>query len=256
MGLGARQQFGRYVAVDSHLHSLDPLAKVAGFIVLVVSIFLVSSWPAACLLAVYIAVLAVVSRVRLSFYAESLKYFTWMLALSFAINVIFPRAGRAAALTPDSLEVAAIMAVRLALMVVAAAIFTVATSPSEIGDCAMVFARLRGPIGRRAAEFAMVLAISLRFVPVVFEEAERVKAAQSLRGTQPRGLVSRVRAVARLVVPLLESSLRRAGNLGFAMDARCYGYRLPAARRTRFSWDEAVFAASLVVLLGLTLRLR
>jgi len=256
MGLGARQQFGRYLAVPSHLHALDPLAKVAGFIVLVVAIFLASSWPAICLVAACVAGLMVASRVRLSFYAESLKYFTWMFALSFAINAIFPKAGRAAALTPEALAFAAIMAARLVLMVLAAAIFTVSTSPSEIGDCAMIFARLRGPVGRRAAEFASVLAIALRFVPVVFEEAERVRAAQSLRGARPRGLLSRVRSVTHLVVPLLESSLRRAANLGFAMEARCYGYRLPAARCLRFGLDEAVFTGALVVLLCLTVRLR
>lgn len=256
MGPGARQQFGRYVAVASPLHGLDPLAKVAGFLALVVAIFLASSWPAIGLASAYVVVLATASRVAFSFYARSLKYFLWMFALSFAINVIFPRAGQAEPFTRGALGLAAMMAGRLVLVILAAAVFTVVTAPSEIGDCAMIFSRLRGPIGRRAAEFATIIAIALRFVPVVFEEAERVRAAQRLRGFRPRGLLSRVRAVTHLVVPLLESSLARATSLGFAMDARCYGYRMPVRRPVRFGRGEALLAGALVVLLCLTVRLR
>jgi energy-coupling factor transporter transmembrane protein EcfT len=73
MGLGARQQFGRYVAIPSHLHALDPLIKVAGFIVLVISIFLASTWPGLGAVAVYIIALVAASRVRLAFYGETLK---------------------------------------------------------------------------------------------------------------------------------------------------------------------------------------
>jgi energy-coupling factor transport system permease protein len=256
MGLGARQQFGRYVATSSRLHALDPLTKVALFIALVVAVFLASTWLALALVAAYVAGLVASSRVRIGFYLESLKYFTWMLALSLAVNLAFPREGRAAAFTPEALGFAAVAAARLALMVLAAAVFTVVTSPSEIGDCAMVFSRIRGPVGRRSAEFASILAIALRFVPVIFEEAERIRAAQGLRGARPRGLRARARSVTQLVVPLLESALRRASNLGFAMEARCYGYRVPASRRTRFGPGEAVAAASVLVLLLLTALMR
>jgi energy-coupling factor transport system permease protein len=244
------------VATPSRLHALDPLTKVAVFIALVVAVFLASGWLALVPVAAYIAGLVAASRVRLAFYAESLKYFTWMIALSLAINVAFPSEGRAGAFTFEALGFAAVMAARLALMVLSAAVFTVVTSPSEIGDCAMVLSRLRGPVGRRSAEFASILAIALRFVPVVFEEAERIRAAQSLRGARPRGLRARARSVTHLVVPLLESALRRANNLGFAMEARCYGYRVPASRRMRFGPSEAVAAAGVLVLLLLTALLR
>jgi energy-coupling factor transport system permease protein len=256
MGLGARQQFGRYVAIASHLHVLDPFIKILVFLLVMVSIFLASTWLGLVLVAGYILILCFMSRIRFSFYVQSLKYFTWMFALSFAINVIFPRGTRTMAFSPQALALAIMLATRLALMILAAAIFTMVTCPSEIGESVMVLSRMRGRMGRRAAEFASVLSIALRFVPVMFEEAERIKAAQALRGGRPRGLVGRVRSVIDLVVPLMESSLRRATNLGFALEARCYGYHLPATRGIRLGKYETVFLASALVLLFLTVRLR
>jgi energy-coupling factor transport system permease protein len=141
-------------------------------------------------------------------------------------------------------------------MILAATLLTVVTSPSEIGDTLLMFSRMRGRTGRKAAEFAAVVSISLRFVPVMFEEAERIKAAQMLRGARTSGLVNRVRLVTGLMVPLLESSLIRAANLGYALEARCFGYRRPRAPGLRLTSNEIIFASSGAAVLIIVIVLR
>jgi energy-coupling factor transport system permease protein len=252
MVFGARQQLGRYVAVRSPLHVLDSPVKLLLFLLLVASIFLSTTWLRLGFVSAYILVLCLASRVSLRFYIGNLKYFLWMFALSFAINVIFPRGSRAPAFSYEALSVAGIFSARLALMIVAATILTVVTCPSEIGDSVLVLARLKGGIGRRAAEFASLLSISLRFVPVMFEEAERIRSAQILRGHRASGLTQRVQFVIGLITPLIGSSMRRATNLGFALQARCYGYNVPRSAGLRLGRREIILGGSAVaVLLGL-----
>jgi energy-coupling factor transport system permease protein len=255
MAFGVRQNFGRYIAAGSVLHALDPLAKLAVFGAALASTLLASSAPALGLAAAWVIALCALSRVGAAFYLESLKAFAWMFALTFAINAIFPREG-VAALGGEALRTAALFAARLALMILAAAVFTVVTCPSELGDAMMLGSRAGGRIGRRAAEAAALVSIALRFVPVMFEEAERIRAAQVLRGARARGLAGRVAAVVGVIVPLVESSLRRATNLGYALEARCYGYRVPAAPRVRIGAGEIGLLGSAVVVLCLTLALR
>lgn len=252
MGFGAKQQFGKYIALDSRLHGLDPVVKVGLFALIIVAIFLTTAWFHLAYLAVYISVLCILSRVRFWFYLESLKYFSWMFALSFAINVIFPKGGGAEAWSYEAVSVAGIFAVRLALMIMVATLFTVVTCPSEIGDSILAFSELGGRVGRRSVELASLFSISLRFVPVMFEEAERIRATQMLRGQSTAGLVRKIRSVVSLIVPLLESALRRATNLGFALEARCYGYSVPKTPGVRVGRDEIVMGCSGVgVLIGL-----
>lgn len=252
MTFAARQRFGRYLALESRLHALDPAVKLMLFLVVMVSIFLSVTWPQLAIIGGYIAVLCALSRVRAMFYLDGLKYFLWMFALSFAINVVFPRGEAASSLSFSALNIAGIFSTRLALMIVAATLLSVVTCPSEIGDSVLVISRLGGRIGKRAVEFASLLSMSLRFVPVMFEEAERIKAAQMLRGQSMSGLRGRIGLVVGLIVPLMNSSLRRASNLGYALEARCYGYRLPRLAGLRLGLNEIIIGGSgLLTLSGL-----
>ena len=252
MMLGMRQRFGRYVALESHLHRVDPLIKISVFLMLLVSILLSVAWVHVGLLSAYVLFLCIISKAGLSFYLDSVKYFAWMFALSFAINVAFPRGVGTERFSLAALNIAGIFSVRLVLMILAATTMTVVTSPSEIGDSVLVFSRVRGRVGRWAADFAALLSISMRFVPVMFEEAERIKAAQILRGQSMSGVTNKVRFAVGLVIPLIDASLRRAANLGFALEARCYGYSIPTSPGLRLGKREVIFASGgIVVLLGL-----
>jgi energy-coupling factor transport system permease protein len=244
------------MALESPLHRLDPAAKALVFCLLIVSILLSRSWMSLAVAACYVAVLCLASRVRIFFYLEGLKYFAWMFALSFGVNLFFPRGTEAGRLSYEALNIAGIFSVRLALMILGATLLTVVTSPSEIGDSLLFVSRIRGRAGRRVAEFAALVSISLRFVPVMFEEAERIRAAQMLRGQATSGLVSKVRSVVGLIVPLLESALRRSVSLGYALEARCYGYRVPRLPDLRVGANEIIFGCGSIGVLVMLILMR
>jgi len=254
MAPGARQSFGRFVAADSALHRMDSLAKVAVFALALASAIAASSLASLAVVAAYVVGLCALSRVGGAHYAGGLKAFAWMFALSFAINAAFP--GRPSEpLSGSALLAASLLAARLAVMILAASLFTAVTGPSEIGDAVMQLSRARGRVGRRAAEAAALLSVSLRFVPVLFEEAERIRAAQVLRGARARGLGGRIGSVVGVVVPLVEASLGRAVNLGFALEARCYGYKVPVPGPVRLGRREVALLAASGALLYVTLAL-
>jgi energy-coupling factor transport system permease protein len=256
MTWNVRQRFGRYMALESPLHRLDPVAKLLVFCLLVASVLVCDSWPAIGAVASYVVVLCVISSVRMRFYLDSLKGFAWMFALSFAVNLFFPHGQEVRRLSYQALNVAGIFSVRLVLMIVAATLLTLVTSPSEIGDSLLLLTRLKGRVGRRASEFAIMVSVALRFVPVMFEEAERIRAAQMLRGQPTSGPVNKVRSLVALIVPLLDSALRRSVNLGYALEARCYGYRLPRTPGLRVGPHEIIFGGSGIGMLVILIRMR
>ena len=73
-------------------------------------------------------------------------------------------------------------------------------------------------------EIAMMMTIALRFVPTLLEETDKIMAAQKARGAdmESGSLVSRVKALIPVLVPLFVSSFRRAYELAVAMECRCY----------------------------------
>ena len=74
----------------------------------------------------------------------------------------------------------------------------------------------------------MVLQITLRFVPILAQTAERIAKAQASRGAEwggkTKGLINRIKQILPLLIPLFVISLRRSESLALAMDARAYGY--------------------------------
>jgi energy-coupling factor transport system permease protein len=70
-----------------------------------------------------------------------------------------------------------------------------------------------------------MVAISLRFMPILAEEITRLRHAQATRGLSAGqgSLENRGRALEGWVVSLINANMRRAAELGEAMAARGYG---------------------------------
>jgi biotin transport system permease protein len=118
----------------------------------------------------------------------------------------------------------AVAVLRLLTLVVAAAVVTAATRVTAL---VAVIEWLVSPLrvfGVRPARVGLVIAMTLRFIPLVAERAARLREAQAARGAD------RVRL--GLVVPLLVQVLRMATTVGEALDARGAG-DAPARRPRR-----------------------
>jgi energy-coupling factor transport system permease protein len=78
------------------------------------------------------------------------------------------------------------------------------------------------------------------------DETDRIMNAQKARGAdfEHGSLVSRVRAIIPILIPLLISAFRRAEELGDAMEARCYSGDAPRTKykKLRFGWRDGIAA--------------
>ena len=68
------------------------------------------------------------------------------------------------------------------------------------------------------------MTITLRFIPTLVEETDKIMSAQKSRGAdmETGGLIKRVKALVPILIPLFVSSFRRADELALAMECRCY----------------------------------
>jgi energy-coupling factor transport system permease protein len=81
-------------------------------------------------------------------------------------------------------------------------------------------------------EIALLTMLAIRFIPLLFEETDRIIKAQKARGVdlESGGLVNKVRSLVPVLVPLLHSIFRRADDLAVALTLRGY---VPGIRRSR-----------------------
>ena len=116
------------------------------------------------------------------------------------------------------------MAVRIILLVVAGSMLTYTTTPTDLTDA---IERLFSPLKIFKVDIhtiAMTMTIALRFIPTLTEEIQKIMAAQKSRGADmdSGGIIHRAKALVPILIPLFISSFRRANELAYAMDCRCY----------------------------------
>jgi energy-coupling factor transport system permease protein len=81
-------------------------------------------------------------------------------------------------------------------------------------------------------EIALLIMLAIRFIPLLFEETDRILKAQKARGVdlESGGLLRKVRSLVPVLVPLLHGVFRRADDLAVALTLRGYS---PGITRTR-----------------------
>jgi energy-coupling factor transport system permease protein len=117
----------------------------------------------------------------------------------------------------------ALMTYRLIMVYVLAQLLTFTTSPLQLTDGLERIMRPFTKVGVPAHELAMIMTIALRFIPVFFEESDKIIKAQISRGADFQGgWVKSARNLVSIMVPLFTRAFRRADELAMAMEARCY----------------------------------
>jgi energy-coupling factor transport system permease protein len=126
---------------------------------------------------------------------------------------------------PAGLERSLFFCVRIFCMVVASLVLAYSTPATTLTAAIAWFLgplrRLRVPVDDIASTFTLVL----RFIPLAFEELQRLRTAQMARGASfgVGGLWRRMNAWAPVLVPWFVALYRQAMRMAVAMDVRCYG---------------------------------
>ena len=137
-------------------------------------------------------------------------------------------------------------------LVLMTSILTLTTSPISITDgmedLLDPFKRFKLPVH----ELALMMSISLRFIPTLMDETDKILKAQLARGSDisTGSIKQRIRAVIPLLVPLFVSAFKRAEDLAVAMEVRGYrgGEGRTRYRQLKWQWRDTSIMVLLAVL--------
>jgi len=234
---------GQYYPANSIIHRLDPRVKLFATMLFVISLFLKKSVYTYALATVFLFGMIGVSRVPIKYIFRGLKVVFFLLLFSCLMNLFFTRGDtiwwqwKFLTISKEGVVNAAFMGVRLVYLV--------------IGSSLM----LRIPVH----EFAMMMSIALRFIPILTEELDKIMKAQAARCAQfeEGNLIQRAKSLVPVMIPLFVSAIRRANDLALAMEVRCYQggegrtklYPLQYEKRDRIAY--AVVAVYLFLMIAL-----
>lgn len=220
---------GQYYATDSLLHRLDPRVKIAGTLLYIISLFLVHHYIGLVVAALVFGVMVRMSNVPFRFIVKGLKPIMMMLVFT-ALLHLFCTPGKAIFslgvlhITIEGVQKCIFLTVRLTLMMIGSSLMTLTTTPNQLTDGIEQMLRPLRKLHVPVHEFALMMSIALRFIPILMEELDKIMKAQLARGAdfESGNFLRRLKNMLPILLPLFASAMRRANELAYAMDARCY----------------------------------
>jgi len=220
---------GQYFPGDSFLHRMDARVKILLLLILLIEVFAFTSAPVYLVMTVLTFLMIMISKVPMRMVLRSLKPLWWIILFTFVLH-LFSHPGRELyriwqfVITQEGVEQGALISVRLMLLIILSTLLTFTTSPLKLTDALESLLSPFKRLGLPAHELAMMMTIALRFIPTLISETDKIMKAQQSRGADfvTGSILSRLKNMVPILVPLFLSAFRRADDLALAMESRCY----------------------------------
>lgn len=250
---------GQYLSGNSFMHKMDARVKVLLTTAFVVSVFLCKNFWSLLSMGVFVFAFTLLSEVPVRMVLKSIKPLAFILAFTAMLNIFYVKNGNVLfewkfiTVTDKGIYTAIFMAVRILCLVTFSSLLTYTTTPTALTDA---IEKLLSPLKVfkiQVHSLAMMMTLALRFIPTLIEEIDRIMNAQKARGAdlETGGFIKRAKALIPILIPLFVSSFRRAYDLAFAMECRCYtGEGRTRMKQMKCGWRDGVSVVAVIALIA------
>lgn len=257
---------GQYVPSDSYVHRLDPRTKIILITIYVIVVFLANNKFSYTLLTSFLILSLIMTKIPIRFILKGMTPVWFLIFFTFLLHLIVTKDGDVLfQILSFKVYVGGVMkgliiSLRFTLLILMTSLLTLTTTPIEITDA---IEQLLHPLKKfkfPAHELALMMSISLRFIPTLVQETDKISKAQASRGVDFRTgpIKDRIKSIIPLLVPLFVSAFKRAEELAMAMEARGYrgGEGRTKLRELRYQKRDAVIFILFTILIILLLYVR
>ena len=201
--------FGQYSDKNSILHRLDPRIKILAVVSLSASAFLLETYFKFIIFSLFILMLIYLSKINFRSLIRNLRPFFFIFLFILLMYIFFSR---------NELEKGIQTIWRFILFIIIASILTFTTT---ITNMVTAIEKLLSPLKIMKINprtFALLIALTIRFIPSLFLYAERIKDARLAR----LGDLRKPKHIKLFFLPLIDRVFKSASNLRDAMISRNY----------------------------------
>ena len=250
--------FGQFYPINSTVHRMDARVKLLLTLLFVVGIFFIKSYFGFILTAVLLLTIILVAKLPMMSVLKSVRGVLLILVFTALINLFLGGENGSEVLwkwnmltiTQSSVHTTIKLVLRLFLLISGTTILSLTTTPVALADGVESLLSPLKLIRVPVRDIAMIMSIALRFIPTLFEETNKIMSAQKSRGASfdTGAPIARVKALLPVLIPLFVSSFRRADELAFAMDSRCYNASEKRVKMRQYKLGVADGVSSVIMI--------
>ena len=204
--------FGQYAHKDSIIHKLDPRIKILAVVLLSATAFLLETYYKFTIFSLFVFLLVMLAKINFPSLFRNLRPFFFVFAFILFMYLFFSR---------NQLDQGIRTIWKFVLLIIIASVLTFTTT---ITSMITAIEKLSYPLKLIKASprtIALLIALTIRFVPALFLYADRIKDARLAR----LGSLKSPKHIKLLFLPLLDRIFKSASTLSDAMVSRSYTER-------------------------------
>ncbi|MBC7085402.1 MAG: energy-coupling factor transporter transmembrane protein EcfT [Methanomethylovorans sp.] len=219
--------FFAYTPRKSYIHTLDPRTKLISVMLLSFTVLKASTFQDIILLSSVFFIFAFLAQLGIKHHFNSLRPMLMFFIFIFIVQIIFTESesthsAGALGISYEGICKGVIVTLRFVLLILFTSLIISTTSPAILTQG---IERLLRPfplsfLGVSSYDIAVMISISMRFLPLLYESVQHTIEAQISRGINPQRFS--FKSISFLVVPMINNALRMTENLSIAMESRCY----------------------------------
>jgi energy-coupling factor transport system permease protein len=195
------------------VQSFSPRAKILLYLLLVIAVFISSSYKVSLFLLCCALISA--SKVPLKALKRGALPIVLFLTFTFVSNILFQEGAiqyriLGLSVTEEGLMRGGQLTLRLVILIIGAKALT-GTTKAE--DLVSGMSRLLGPVGRFAfvKELLFTMSLTLRLLPIVYDEA--LELYRNVKNSEGTNISGKIKLSVSLITPLFERSLKKAKEM-------------------------------------------
>lgn len=227
--------FGQYKYKNSFVHGLDPRLKLIYVFILSILAFSVNNISEILIFSLFAVAVILLSKLDLKALIKGLRPFFFIFAFIILMYISFSR---------DNLWQGVVSVWRFLMLIIIALILTYTTTISSITTAIEKLAKLLKILGIKPRNIAVMISITIRFVPMMFINLESLRAAMLARLADFR----RLKNIKLLMLTLLSRMFKSASNLSDAMQSRLYDENAESRKNLKAKLQDYVSAIFIFIL--------
>ncbi|QTN11378.1 energy-coupling factor transporter transmembrane component T family protein [Mammaliicoccus vitulinus] len=248
---------GRYIPGNTIIHGLDSRMKMIYVFLFMILIFFCNTWSSYAFMLLTVLVIMYLAKIRFWFLIKGLTPVMLLFIFTFVMHLIVTKGGpvvldlKLFTIEQNGIQQGAFIVLRLVLLVMISTIMTLTTSPISLTDAIESMLRPLKKIKFPVHELAMMMSISLRFIPTLMDELDRIIKAQTSRGSDVTAgsIFNRLKAIIPLLIPMFISAFKRADDLAVAMESRGYNAsnQRTTYRKLKWKFKDSLALATILI---------
>lgn len=215
----------KYYNISSLIHNSNPLFKIICILIFTFLSLFSKNILYLIILLLFLVLIMFMSNVPLDLYINNLKFLLPMIIFIFIINLIF-----------SNIYSTILSILKLILLILYSQVLLYTTKPNDLTYGLEEFLSPLKLFNISVSSLALTISLSLRFIPTIFIEAEKILKAQISRGLNFNGNLSeKCDKIISVILPIFNVSLKKSLDISYVLDMRLY--RVDEKRSKYKSYD-------------------